>query len=281
MQNDLIGLLENLTGRAVAQHGEELVAFCPFHENHNTPSFSMNAISGKFICFSAECGKRGDYSYFKKLAGIDTVEGFKPSLLREITDYIDTDVQVGYPLSLLEKYEGYHPYWEERGITKETAQIFQLGYDFATNRVTIPIFLPDGTLGGVQARAVDEQQPKYLFVAKMKKSEALFGLSFAMNSGTTCILVEGALSVILGYARGITNMVATLGCTPSEKQVKSLENFNRIYCFYDYDKAGTAGALKVAAMTKVPVYRPPQFDEIDDLWYNDIEDLKLKSERIN
>lgn len=47
---------------------EQIMAFCPFHDNRKSQAFTMNLSSGLYYCFS--CGEAGNLQMFLKNIGV-------------------------------------------------------------------------------------------------------------------------------------------------------------------------------------------------------------------
>lgn len=193
---------------------------CPFHQE-KTPSFYVDENKGFFYCFGCKAG--GDiFSFIQKVeglnfnealaklaqsAGIELPEKSAPDPLREVNR-----VALSYFRAQLSQAR---PYLEQRRITMETAQNFQLGFapaqpngllqylsregfspeqgvtagvlvardervfDRFRERLVFPLSSPSGQLAGFTGRALNpENSPKYLNTPEtrlFKKSELLFG----------------------------------------------------------------------------------------------------------
>src|SRR5262249_22692274 len=86
-----------------------------------------------------------------------------------------------------------HPYLVQRGLTKETAETFGMGYfpgrGVFSGRVVIPIHNMAGKLVAYAGRSLDGRQPKYLFPRGFRKKNELFNLH--RIAAEEVILVEG------------------------------------------------------------------------------------------
>ena len=69
MKDLILNLLETYNVKNIKISGNEVRCCCPFHEEDN-PSFSINLETGKYICFSGKCGKKGNLiSFISELTG--------------------------------------------------------------------------------------------------------------------------------------------------------------------------------------------------------------------
>lgn len=126
--------------------------------------------------------------------------------------------------------DSYHPYWSERGFSKDTLEYFGAGYNEENNRITVPIFdlKSDGTSSVVamkqriasdDSKLIVEGNPKYLHDS-YEAGKVLFNLNNAVNiikntkmleflDFKGIIIVEGNLDVMMGHQLGQPNIVCT------------------------------------------------------------------------
>jgi DNA primase len=126
-------------------------------------------------------------------------------------------------------------------------------YDRFRGRIIFPIF-PESdphipiAFGG---RTIFDEPSKYLNspdTPLYKKSKHLYGFHLSKESireTKKAILVEGYFDVVSLYQYGIQNVAASLGTALTENQVYLLKRFSeKIYIFYDRDKAGIDATLR-------------------------------------
>ncbi|MCX7998500.1 MAG: DNA primase [Leptospiraceae bacterium] len=125
-------------------------------------------------------------------------------------------------------------------------------YDFFRNRIIFPILDANGKVAGFGGRIFQEsEEAKYINSPQSPiydKGKMFYGLYQALPScreTRTAILVEGYLDVIGLHSKGIRNVVAPLGTSLTQNQVKILRNYvnNLIICF-DGDPAGRKAAFR-------------------------------------
>jgi len=69
MKDIILNLLELKNVQHIKIAGNEIRCCCPFHDEEN-PSFSINLETGKYICFSGKCGKKGNLiSFISEMTG--------------------------------------------------------------------------------------------------------------------------------------------------------------------------------------------------------------------
>src|SRR5438309_1119639 len=120
-------------------------------------------------------------------------------------------------------------------------------FDRFRRRITFPIANEAGKIVAFGARALGDEQPKYLNSPETpiySKSNVLYHLDRAkeaMRRQDFAILVEGYLDAIAVARAGISNVVASCGTSLAEPQIKLLGRFTRrVIVNYDPDTAGQA-----------------------------------------
>lgn len=136
-----------------------------------------------------------------------------------------------------------HPYILQQGFKESTLKHFGIGYarnGELANRIVIPIDAKDGTIISLSGRAVnDEIEPKYHVIGDTEKSMTLYNISRIDPNDDYIILVEGFKSVWSLYENGFKSVVATMGSSISNEQVKLLLSLGRkVIVIGDNDKAG-------------------------------------------
>jgi DNA primase len=144
-----------------------------------------------------------------------------------------------------------YPYydWIKEGISWETQQQFEVGYDLATDRIVTMIRDKVGKLIGVKGRYVGDNEEildrkKYLYLHKMNKSVELFNLHRALpyiQKHKSVIVFEGYKSVMKCHDMGIYNTISIEGDDISPVQVSLLKELGidvEIVLAFDEDKMG-------------------------------------------
>jgi Toprim-like/CHC2 zinc finger len=227
--------------------GREITASCPFHED-NHPSFSMNASTGAWICYS--CGASGGLgSLAELLAGDPGTGGGVHELVREAR-YGASRASRGprrvkvaprepepapeSPARLQARYEAFRapPTWalDDRMLRAADARRFGLAWDHGW---IIPIYSPEGEFWGWQFKRLKavRNHPK-----GVKKSLTLFGLN--CTELRAVVVVESPLDVVR-LARVQIPAVATFGAFVSRAQVSLLiEHCDQIVLALDGDETG-------------------------------------------
>jgi DNA primase len=286
--------------------GKYLKGLCPFH-TEKTPSFFVMPDKDTFSCYG--CNKFGDiFTFIQEIENLAFPEAMnflidkfsipverdknRGGIKKDVYAGINEKANKYFRDNLLDSPEGKKAleYLEKRGITRQTADLFSLGYaqnrwdglygylrkqsadiekaielglliknqnhriyDRFRGRIIFPIYSESGphtpiAFGG---RTLFDDPSKYLNspdTPLYKKSKHLYGFHLAkdrIRESKDAILVEGYFDVVSLFQGGIANAVASLGTALTENQVYLLKRFSeRIYIFYDGDKAGIAATLR-------------------------------------
>jgi len=205
-------------------------------------------------------------------------------------------------------------YLEQRGITRETQREFRLGlslpgwenlvsrlrgrfsdevllearlagrkeggrstFDWFRNRLMVPLIAPGGSVLGFGARAMGDDNPKYLNSPESSvyhKGRFLFGLEQArrtVKADGEMVVVEGYFDAIALHQAGIRNTVATSGTALTGEHAHALRRLVRgVALTYDGDAAGQQAMLRslgvlLAEGLDVVVVDLPAGDDPDSL----------------
>jgi len=117
-------------------------------------------------------------------------------------------------------------------------------YDTFRGRITFPTWNLQGDVVGFGARALGDQQPKYLNSSEtpvFSKSRVMYGLNRAKSAIArgAALVVEGYTDVIALHEAGITEAVATNGVALGDTHFELLKKFSsRAVLMFDADEAG-------------------------------------------
>ncbi len=130
-------------------------------------------------------------------------------------------------------------------------------YDYFRRRVMFPIRDAKGNVTGFGARTLGDDQPKFLNSPQtllFDKSASLYGIDHAkdtIRSGGQAVIVEGYLDVLIAHQMGITNVVASLGTSLTERQLGILKKLGkRLILALDADVAGDEATLRGLAVAR-------------------------------
>lgn len=138
-----------------------------------------------------------------------------------------------------------HAYLVVRGIGKETAESFGVGFfpgkGSMGGRVVIPIHNEHGELVAYAGRSIDGSEPRYKFPAGFHKSLALFNLHRVIgesNPRRWVVVVEGFFDCLKVSSAGFP-CVALMGSSLSQAQEDLLgRHFKAAWLMLDGDEPG-------------------------------------------
>jgi DNA primase len=236
-------------GVDVRRAGQEISARCPVHlartgKEDNSPSWSMNAETGLWICYS--CGARGTL----------------PQLIMELTgkeDFAVTEMIMNNNVQRLQM-----PEWERRpevdhqmylhypevpknrlasrNITAEAARKHGLRWNDKNNSWIIPMVSSEGDLLGWQEKGLNST---YNHPTGVRKGDTLFGIE--QFKSTTAILVESPLDVVR-FASSFSGIqcLGTFGAQITKNQLQLAYSVaDKVIVAMDNDEAGIASAKKI------------------------------------
>lgn len=237
---------------------------CPIHRGESRDAFHANMARNVFHCFA--CGAGGTV--------LDFIAAMERCSLYEAAEKLQTMTssfgqsrpapngkelvterrRVSLPLAFsLRGIDCEHPYLAERGISKETALTFGVGFytgpGLMHRRLVIPIHNAAGDLIAYCGRSVDQTQPRYRVPPGFAKSEVLFNLHRAASAEDAwVVIVEGFFDCMKAHQAGIQSVVALMGAVLYETQCRALlGRFQQVILMLDGDAAGRRAAKIIAA----------------------------------
>jgi DNA primase len=156
-----------------------------------------------------------------------------------------TVLQENKPLGFELKGITYHPYLESRGISKELAEKFGIGFfpgkGSMSGRIVIPIRDHRGQLVAYAGRSVNGEEPKYKVPAGFHKGLVLFNRHSLKGEAVT--ITESFFGTMKVVEAGFP-CVGLMGCTLSEAQERLL-CFKFVTLMLDPDEAGRTATLEL------------------------------------
>jgi len=272
-------------------HGEKTPSFVVSPSKQIYHCFGCG-VGGDAIKFVMELEK---LSYPEAIEKLASMFNFSLNYTKGSSDYSDAKrileaIQRWY-VKNLEHNETAKAYLRDRGISQNSIERFGIGYvpdgrsvmrflDSASlprpqaveagiiaqgedggyyarlvERITFPIFSPNGAAVGFGGRTITNHPAKYINSPQTKlfnKSRLLYGYNLAKESiykNKKLIVCEGYLDVVMFHQAGFTEAVATLGTALTSEHLPLLRKGEpKIILAYDGDKAGVGAALKAAQM---------------------------------
>ncbi len=197
----------------------------------------------------------------------------------------------------LETFNGLYAYLQKKGFSKKAlakSGLFTSSdsgeRDKFFNRIMFPVFSADGKVVAFGSRIFqegDDRGAKYLnspenpIYQKRKHLYGLFQTKSSIIQKDAVLLVEGNVDLIKVWQYGFTHVVASLGTSLTEEQVKLISRYTKnIFILYDSDSAGNeaaARAITTCIENKIfpkIVMLPPQTDPDDYLEAHGAESLE-------
>jgi DNA primase len=250
----------------------ELRGRCPLptHTSQtSTDSFSVNVDLNAWCCQSASCmsardGRAGgnvlDFVAIMERcslreAAIRLRDGFgvpAGSQPRPLGSAPAETAEANQPLGfVLRDIDCCHSYLSSRSVRSDTARTFGAGYydgsGLLHGRIVIPIHNETRELVAYAGRATDGSEPKYRFPAGFRKSQVLFNLHRARQTGHhSVVIVEGFFDTMKIHQAGHRNVVGLMGSTMSDRQAELLAHFSQAVLMLDGDDAGRRGTAAIA-----------------------------------
>lgn len=261
---DVANILQSIGLEVKHETPKELLADCPFCDD-GSANLSVNRESGLYKCW--RCGSEGGLrrggnlvhlvSVIRGITHVDATEyiiqygtfATKEQLLQRVRDIFARGRGIHHqPASVQEDVDRYfnprHPFWKKRGISRATAERFQLGYDERRSQATIPLF-SEGVPIALIRRNDSGFGPKYKFSAGVSKERYLFGLDHCVPNSSVCI-TEGPIDALKVFQAGL-NAVAVMGDTFSTYQATLLLDHGpkSIVLMTDEDMGGEILSTKI------------------------------------
>jgi DNA primase len=220
-------------GECLGESGNEARFLCPHHDDRVGKLYT-NTDTGMWLCFSGSCGAKGRL-------GTLSVDDEISALRRRLTKLTegDNDEARIYPEAWLRQFQQGHPYWTTiRKFSPKTVQRFNLGYDPATDKLTIPLRDSHGEVLGVVRRALDGSRPKYAHPVGFRSGKHLYG-SHLVGERTKVALVEGPLDAVACWDARVPAL-ACHGARLTEGQAWLLRyiGVGTVVAMFDNDHAG-------------------------------------------
>jgi hypothetical protein len=244
-----------------ANGGQEYKGFCPAHETpgSSTPSAEYNFERKVFKCFSPKCGY-GDSLHRVWLMYDDIITAQGGGKVRSIgsaksaqgrktegRQATEEDVKK-YRRALDRNPAMKRRLREQRGLSEETIQEYELGWDSVRGRYTIPVWDSGDNLINIRMykMGATEKGGKVISFATGTGSNALYGIDALVEPGEDVLLCEGEMDMLVARSNDFLSLAVTAGAGSWKPEWSKLFEGHRVFIMYDNDDAGRTGARKVA-----------------------------------
>lgn len=271
------GKLSNIQYKA-----DEVSITCPFHKEgkENKPSCFIYVGGdekipwGTFHCFT--CGEKG--SLIKFIAGVFdrseyyAEEWLKKNFTEKILEYkqlniaeeiTSEDLRKGQDEAIkqmakmadegiINTLQSWHPYMEQRHISKEIANKFEIKYSPEKECLVFPIRDKNGDIISATTRNIKDKK----FNIPKSTEKTIYLLNECLKENCNQVVVcEGQIDALVSWSYGVP-AIALFGAGTTEGQMKELNKTNIIHyiLMYDNDSAGRKGASRFKKMIKKNVF---------------------------
>ncbi len=281
-------VLESIGLDVESEVGDDLIVYCPYHNNHRTPAGEVSKERGVFYCFSCNTAaplerlvmKVTGRTFFEAMRLIKSKE-VDSSIIDQVSktfnkkpDFVLFDellvARLNQAANNSDRAQKYFRYRE----IDQSINTHSLGYSESQDMVTVPVHSPDGMLLGFVARSIEGKSFKNS--PGLPKSKTLFNIH-RVKSKPFVFVVESSFDALRLSQQGIP-AVATLGAGVSKAQIKLLDQyFNSVYAIPDADAAGAemVEKLKKGLGSKVvSINLPTGAKDVGDLTNDQITKLR-------
>lgn len=242
----------------VSETNTHFLAYCPFHNNTDSPAFALDKSNGLWTCFNPSCDNSGNLEgLLRKTKGLNYFEAtkviikHKDSVVTPITERLaaireEAPDFVEFPTEPVERMQ--QDLWADpahravyyltsRGLSEETIKHFGIGYSSKRDMTIVPMHDPKGMLVGFIGRSVEGKSFKNTL--NLPKSKTAWNFHRAKKHGETVIIVESSLDAMRIHQAGYPNVIALLGGSVTANHIKQInETFSNVVIMTDFDEAG-------------------------------------------
>lgn len=159
-----------------------------------------------------------------------------------------------YDKSELDNYENvWNMKFVEDNIMPKTQQVFHIGYDYRSRRISIPWFTLEGELLGVMGRAYFNNYGnfKYVPLLRFKKHHSLYGIyeNKKYIENNRVYIGESEKFVLQLHTMNVRNAVSLGGNSIDSYRLSLLEKLNVKEIVFAYDEGLDVGVQKKALKT--------------------------------
>lgn len=256
--------------KSILYKGDEVQVTCPFHKDgqETRPSCFIyvgegDLIWGTFHCFT--CGEKGSLTKFVAECFEKNERYAKDWLKKNFTEEIVEEysiVELDEPIklnkkeepvkcideSILDNFKSWHPYMNERKLTKETCERFKIKYDDKTKSIVFPVYDVNDRLIFLTRRRVDYKQ----FIIDKGVDKNIYLLNEVLKGNYNQVIVcESQINALLCWQWGYP-AIALFGAGTTKEQMDILNKTSILHyiLMYDNDPAGRKGAKRFTKYIK-------------------------------
>lgn len=246
-------------GYVLIDNGKQFRTKPLYRDSDNPTILTIEKSTGKWFDFKENAG--GSFEDLVKITlGLSSIEDAKKFLEGKFSAQVKVKVRPEvkgvkiFPPETLSKLEADHTYWNERGVSDETLEVFQGGVASSgrmLNRYVFPIFNSKKQIVGFSGRdlTASSTRPKWKHMGDKKE----WRYPLQVNAKTIqkfkkVFLVESIGDMLSLWEAGVQNTIVTFGLSVSTSIVNLLLIFDpdQITLSFNND-AGNNSAGNVAA----------------------------------
>jgi len=259
--------VESLGISITGETRSDLLCYCPFHSNTDSPAFTISKTSGLYLCHNSSCQSRGSLDRLVMLlSNKNVIEATRyiavrrnesSTTLSEVISNIDSTHEVrfieqgkiDFLVSNFNSSDKAREYMFGRGFNEETLKYFEAGFDPSMNMITVPIHDAKGNVIGVNGRSIEGKQFK--LTRSIARNSIWFNIHRAKTCGGTAIVFESQFDVMKVHQAGFPNGVCSFGSHISAEQARMLQRyFDRVIIMTDADEAGRKSGHTLSGMLR-------------------------------
>lgn len=260
--------VSEILDRPVTERSQNFITLCPFHQD-DRPSLSIDLDRGLWLCFA--CGAKGGINSLARRLDKELNEG------EILLATIDKAIQQGFeePPDFTEKAMNLHrealthralpivQYLTSRGIHFKAFEHFQLGWDSASQRISMPYY-DDERVVAIKYRGLDGRKTN-----ETGSKRILYNVNELRLGKPWAVVCEGESDTQAIWSEltraGKRDSIAVVGMpgaagSRSNWELYALEFLwcEKVFVAYDADEAGDKGAEVVLDVLgpKAVRYRP-------------------------
>ncbi|MFA5936555.1 MAG: toprim domain-containing protein [Candidatus Paceibacterota bacterium] len=219
---------------------------CPFHDDTNA---SLHiAEDGRAYCHGCQFKARNFVDLAAAMMQCTYMEA-RDKLYRDLVNGIPPKLVAQYTRCLSRNFKAQAYLRDVRGIAWDIVQRYQLGYEPATNRITIPIYDSWGECVNIRKRALGESS-KFKMINHKGHGDVRLYPEWELANYQSILLVEGEFDALVGWSFGIPTFTWTGGAMAWDKDYNWMFKDKAVWVLYDSDEGGIQGQEQAASILK-------------------------------
>lgn len=251
------------------------LAFCPFHNNNDTPALEVDKTKGLWICFNPSCDNSGTLiDMVRRTKGQNpfqaqrTIIRYAKEHSTPFSDRLQEAMEkppefVEFSQDLLDRLRNDfagskgEEYMRSRGFNDDTLAFFDVGYSVRQNMVTVPMHDPTGMPIGMIGRIASHDDKRFKNSTNLPKSKTAWNIHRAKTHGDTVVVCEASFDAMRIHQVGYPNVVALLGGHVTSFHLAQLSRyFSKIIIMTDFDEKQYRPNCRMCGYQKCEGHRP-------------------------